>query len=134
MSDDIEQGTLEQEVLPPGYPTWRRAHLFASWTVAVVGLAHCVVTALVFRAWDESAVWFLGTGIGVLFVGTLNLAHIGLGPCRMPTTQFVRIANWTFVAFGAAAVVAVPQPQAVVLVATLAVQAVASRVTLPGPG
>jgi hypothetical protein len=52
----------------------------------------------------------------------------------MPTTQFVRIANWTFVAFGAAAVVAVPQPQAVVLVATLAVQAVASRVTLLGPG
>jgi hypothetical protein len=109
MSDDIEQGTLEQEVLPPGYPTWRRAHLFASWTVAVVGLAHCVVTAFVVRAWDESAVWLLGTGIGVLFVGT-------------------------FVACGAAAVVAVPQPQAIVLVAALAVQAVASRVTLPGPG
>jgi len=60
--------------------------------------------------------------------------HGMVAACRMPTTRLVRIANGILVVFGVAAVVAVPQPQAIVLVAALAVQAVASRVTLPGPG
>lgn len=132
--DEIEHGTLEQEALPPGFRTWRRVHLVASWAVTVIGLAHGVVTAFAFPTWNEAAVWFLGAGLGVLLVGTMNLAHIGLGPCRMPTTQFVRAVNWTFLAFGIAALIAVPQPQAFALVLALGVQAVASRVTLPGPG
>lgn len=125
--------TLDDEALPPGYPTWRRLHLLASWTVTGVGLAHCAVTVFAFHAWNERAVWFLGAGLGVLLVGTVNLAHIGLGPCRMPTTRFVRAANWAYLVFGAAALLAVPQPQAFALVLALGLQAIASRVTLPGP-
>lgn len=125
--------TFEHEALPPGYPTWRRLHLLASWSVTVVGLAHCVVTVFAFRAWNQRAVWFLGAGLGVLLLGALNLAHIGLGPCRMPTTRFVRAANWAYLAFGAAALFAVPQPQAFALVLALGLQAIASRATLPGP-
>jgi hypothetical protein len=133
MPEEDSHATLEQEALPPGYPTWRRLHLFASWAVTAIGLAHCVVTAFAFGAWTDGAVWFLGAGLGVLFVGTLNLAHIGLGPCRMPTTRFVRAVNWVFLVFGVAALLAVPEPQAIALVAALGLQAIASRVTMPGP-
>jgi hypothetical protein len=124
----------EEIILPPAYPPWRRLHLLASWVVTAIGIAHCVMTAFAFRAWNDRAVWFLGAGLGVLLVGTLNLAHIGLGPCRMPTARFVRAANWGFFVFGAAALFAVPQPQAIALVVALGVQAIAGRVTLPGPG
>lgn len=134
MSADNFHATLEQGALPPGYPIWRRLHLVASWMVTVIGLAHCVVTAFAYDAWTERAVWFLGAGLGVLLVGTMNLVHIGLGPCRMPTTRFVRAVNWVYFVFGAAVLVAVPQPQAITLVVALGLQAVVSRVTLPGPG
>ncbi len=132
MPEEFVHATLEQEALPPAYATWRRIHLLASWTVTLIGIAHCVVTAFAFGAWTDRAVWFLGAGLGVLLVGALNLVHIGLGPCRMPTTRFVRAANWMYLVFGAAALIAVPEPQAIVLVAALGVQAIASRVTLPG--
>ena len=133
MPDQDVHSTLEQEALTPGYPTWRRLHLVASWTVTVIGLAHCVVTAFAYDSWTERAVWFLGAGLGVLVVGTMNLVHIGLDPCRMPTTRFVRAVNWVYLVFGVAALIAVPQPQAIALVAALGLQAIVSRVTLPGP-
>jgi hypothetical protein len=44
----------------------------------------------------------------------------------------VRWANWIFLLFGIGAVVAVPEPQAFVVVSALAVQAVVAHWTLPG--
>ncbi len=125
--------TREPAALPPGYPACRRIHLLGSWTVTLIAAAHCVVTAFAFSAWSERAVWFLGAGLGVLLVGTLNLVHIGLDPCRMPTARFVVAVNWVYLVFGVAVLVAVPQPQAIALVMALSAQAIASRVTLPGP-
>jgi hypothetical protein len=133
MPEDNSHATVEPESLPPGYRAWRRIHLLASWSVTAIGLAHSVVTAFAFDAWTAGAVWFLGAGIGVLAVGTLNLAHIGLVPCRMPTAKFVRVVNSVYFIFGVAALVAVQEPQAIALVAALGIQAVASRVTMPGP-
>jgi hypothetical protein len=118
----------------PRYAAWRRLHLAASWTVTAIGIVHCAFTVFAFESWSADAVWFLGAGLGVALVGFLNLVHIGIEPCRMPTTRFVRAANWLFVLFGITALFAVPQPQAFVLVAGLAVQAIASRVTMPWRG
>jgi hypothetical protein len=123
-----------EERLPEGYPGWRRMHLLASWLVTGIGLAHLGVAAFTFDGWTARATWFVGAGLGVLVVGAMNLAHIGLGPCRMPTVRFVRIVNAIYAIFGIAALLAVPEPQAVVLVVALAAQVVAGRATMPGPG
>ena len=83
--------------------------------------------------WVPEAVWFLGTGLGLLLLALMNLAHVGLGPCPQPTAVAVRYVNWFFVAFGVAAVVAVPEPQAYVVLAALLGQALAGTRTLTGP-
>jgi hypothetical protein len=118
---------------PSGYAGWRRLHLSASWIVTAIGITHCVMTAFAFRTWSADSVWFLGAGLAVVLIGLLNLVHIGIQPCRMPTVRFVRAANWVFTVFGASALLAVPEPQAIALVTGLMVQSLASRVTMPGP-
>jgi hypothetical protein len=63
----------------------------------------------------------------------MNIAHVGLEPCRQPTAPVIRLLDCLFVGLGLAAVVAVPEPQAYLVVVGLIGQAVASFVTLPGP-
>src|SRR5690606_40568772 len=35
-----------------------------------------------YSRWTPDAVWFLGTGLGLLLLAGINRGHIGLGPCR----------------------------------------------------
>lgn len=112
------------------YPAWRRVHLVASWTVVVFAIFHAALTPVIYDHWSPDAVWFLGTGLGLLVVGAANLTHIGIEPCRQPTAKMVRWTNYLFGAFGVAAVVAVPEPQAMVLLAGLLAQAAASHSTM----
>ena len=112
---------------------WRRLHRGASWLLAVLALIHSALTFRLGIGWAPDAVWFLGTGLGLLLLALMNLAHVGLGPCPQPTAVAVRYANWFFVAFGVAAVVAVPEPQAYLVLAALVGQALAGTRTLTGP-
>ena len=115
------------------YRAWRRLHILASSTLVVLALVHVGLTPILVPGWTPDAVWFLGTGLGLLLLGALNLSHVGVEPCRMPTTRLIRAANWLFVAFGLAAVWAIPQPQAWGVLGCLLGQALAARHTLPGP-
>ena len=117
----------------PGYTRLRRTHLIVSGAVGVIALAHSALTFVFYREWGSEAVWFLGTGLGLLVVSALNWSHIGIGPCHSPTAKLVRWTNWLYAAFGIAAVVAVPEPQAFVMLGALGVQAVLAQWTLPGP-
>jgi hypothetical protein len=63
----------------------------------------------------------------------LNWTHIGTEPCRRPTVRLIKAANWVFLIFGIGAVAAAPTPQAYLILACLAVQAIAAPHTLPGP-
>ena len=101
--------------------------------VALVSLVHVGVTFVMYDEWSPDAVWFFGTGVGLLSIAVMNIAHVGLEPCGQPTAPVLRWLNWLFVGLGFAALYAVPQPQAFVIVAGLLGQAVASVVTLPGP-
>ena len=123
----------DESSLFPRYPQLRRTHLIASGAVGVIALTHSSLTFVFHREWGPDAVWFLGTGLGLLLVAALNLSHIGVKPCRSPTTKLVRWANWLFTLFGVAATVAVPEPQALVMLGALGVQAVMAHRTLPGP-
>jgi hypothetical protein len=123
----------DEPPIPASYPRWRRLHIAASAVVALVAIVHAALTFTLPGGWGPTSVWFFGAGLGLLLLATLNLAHIGLGPCRMPTTKLVRMANWAYVAFAIAALVGVPEPQAWLIAAVLTLQAISSRQTLPGP-
>lgn len=112
---------------------WRRVHLASSGVLGVLAVLHSGLTLVLYRQWDADAVWFLGTGLGLLLLSALNVTHLGLEPCRDPTAPVMRWANWVFLAFGIGAAAAVPEVQALVIVAALVGQVVASMKTLPGP-
>lgn len=83
--------------------------------------------------WSPDAVWFFGTGIGLLSIAVMNLAHVDLEPCRQSTAPVLRWLNWVFVFLGLGALYAIREPQAIAIVLGLVGQAVASTATLPGP-
>jgi hypothetical protein len=58
------------------------------------------------------------------------LSHVGLAPCDLPTAPVVLWANIAYAVFGIGAVVAVPEPQAYVILVALIAQATAGHVTL----
>jgi hypothetical protein len=90
---------------------WRRVHRIATGVVGVVALAHCALTFVLYETWSPDAVWFLGTGMALLLLAVMNWAHVGLGPCDLPTAPAVRWSNAVFAFFGVGAVVAVAEPQ-----------------------
>jgi hypothetical protein len=114
------------------FSVWRKIHLGASATVVVVAVAHVALTPVFYHQWTPDTVWF--AGLGILLLGISNWTHLGVEPCHQPTAPLVRWANVVFAGFGAAAVIAVPQPQAYILLAALVVQAIAGQATLRGPG
>jgi len=109
---------------------WRRVHLGATYSLAVIAVVHSGLTFHFYSRWTPDAVWFLGTGLGLLLLAGINRGHIGLGPCDMPTAPIVRGANVLFAVFGIAAVVAIPELRAYAVLACLIVQAVAAHFTL----
>jgi hypothetical protein len=124
------QGRREVTV---SFAAWRRVHRAATGTLAVVALLHVLLTLQLHQKWSADALWFLTSGIGLLLLAAVNWAHVGVEPCEQPTAPVVRWANFVYLLLGAAALVAVPEPQTVLLVASLAAQAVAGHATLRGP-
>lgn len=114
------------------YPVWRRVHRTASYLVALIAMVHIGVTFVMYDEWSPDAVWFLGTGVGLLCMAVVNVAHVGLEPCRQATAPAVRRLNWILGALGLAAIAAVPEPQAYAIMVGLAAQAIAGQITLPG--
>jgi hypothetical protein len=98
--------------------------------MAAISLVHCSLTFSIYEGWTPDSVWFFGTGLGLLYLAVVNWAHVGLAPCDLPTAVVVRWGNWVFAAFGVTAVLAVPEPQAYVVLALLVIQAVAGLNTL----
>lgn len=127
-----DHSDVDAHPIDPAFAPWRNAHRAASFALGTLAILHSVLTAALFDSWSSDSVWFLGTGLGLLLLAGMNLAHVGLGPCTMPTAPAVRAANWVFVLFGLGALLAVPEPQAAVIVAALVVQAVSSHRTLRG--
>jgi hypothetical protein len=120
-------------VTEAGLRFWRRVHLTSSGLLCLLATIHSALTPFLYSAWEPEAVWFLGTGLGLLLLAVFNLAHIGIESCRRPSARLIRWANWPFALFGLSVVLAVPEPQAFVVLAALIGQAMAGHFTLPGP-
>jgi hypothetical protein len=115
------------------FHTWRRIHRAAALLVSFIGIVHCGVTFLMYSEWSPDAVWFLGTGLSLVFLAAMNVAHVGIEPCDLPTAPAVLWGNFVFAGFGIAAAIAVAEPQGYVVLAGLIVQAIAGLATLRPP-
>jgi hypothetical protein len=115
------------------FAAWRIVHRVATAFIGVMGLLHASFTFTMYDGWGPDALWFMGTGLSLVFLAVINWAHVGTEPCTMPTAPVVRHANVAYALFGFAAVLAVPQQHAWLLAAALLMQAVAGLFTLAGP-
>jgi hypothetical protein len=115
------------------FAAWRRVHRISSGVVGAIALVHCALRFVFYNHWSPNAVWFFGTGVGLFSIAIINFAHVGVEPSRQTTAPVVRWLDCAFVGLGLAALVAVPEPQAGLIVLGLIGQAAASFVTLPGP-
>lgn len=93
-----------------------------------------LLTVQIYDGWSPDALWFLLAGLGLALLALMNWAHVGLEPCNLPTAPAVKWANLVYAVVGVAALIAVPQPHAFVLVAALTTQALASQYTLRPSG
>ena len=114
------------------FRTARRAHRAATAVIGLMGVLHSLLTAAFYSGWTPSALWFLGSGLGLVLLALMNWAHVGLEPCALPTAKVVKWGNVVYGVFGIAAAFAVPEPHALLLVAALIVQAAAGFWTLVG--
>lgn len=87
-----------------------------------LGIVHCIVTFIQYKALTLSAVWFFGTGLALLFLGMLNLLRLRHGGIAL-LRPFVLSANLLTLALAVAVAyqMSLPRnPQAVVLLLALA--------------
>ena len=94
--------------------------LFAASTAlcALLGLVHLGFGFVTYRRLSPEAVWFAGTGIGLLLFPALNWATFAGPSPRLPVRRLVLALDALMVAFGVVIVRAVPAPQAYALLAT----------------
>ena len=106
-----------------------RVHQISSAAVVALALVHIGVVPIVFRRWTPGISWFIGTGLGLLLLGALNIA-LRREPSSFGGTGVCRLANFVALAYATAAVIASPEVQGVVAVIALAGQALSARVVL----
>lgn len=109
----------------------RRIHRTATAVVAAMGVLQAVLTPVFYSGWTQNVLWYLGAGLGLILLAAMNWAHVGLEPCALPTAKAVKWANVGYALFGTAALLAVAEPHALLLVAALVVQAIVGFRTLP---
>jgi hypothetical protein len=63
--------------IDPSFATWRTAHRSASIVLALLAIAHCALSVMIYDTWSPGAVWFVGTGLGLLFPRARRLARSG---------------------------------------------------------
>ena len=86
----------------------------------LLGLAHAFLTSVFYSEFSADAVWFAGTGLSLLFLGTLNFAAI-LSSSRKVLNLCI-VANAIGTILGVLILIVVPEIQAsVALIVFLAV-------------
>lgn len=81
----------------------------------VLGALHAALTPFLYRAPTPEAIWFVGTGVGLVLLGAVNQVARREAP-RTPVRRLALTANWAPAAFGVLVIIAVPRPQAVPVV------------------
>ena len=51
-------------------------HKISSWIILALGVVHALATPFFYSGFTEDALWFAATGLGLVFLGLLNLEVI----------------------------------------------------------
>ena len=98
----------------------RKAYLTVVAIALLLGIVHSTFAFVPYKGLNPNVLWFLGTGLALLFYATLNLIH-ARHPEEQDVRLIVRVTNVLMLLFMALAVAALGvkgNPQVVVLVAT----------------
>jgi hypothetical protein len=85
-------------------------HKISSWIILVLGVGHTLATPNFYPGFSAEALWFAGTGLGLVFLGLLNLVVI-----RNPTPTGLNLciaADAIATVYGILIPFVVPEPQA----------------------
>ena len=86
----------------------KTVHKVSAWVLVGLGILHTALTPLFSPGFTIDALWFAGTGLGILFLGLFNLAML-----RMPVASTLcLIANLIGSVYGILIVIVLPVPQA----------------------
>ncbi|MBN2388235.1 MAG: hypothetical protein JXB85_14555 [Anaerolineales bacterium] len=85
-------------------------HKVSAYVLIGLGLLHTLLTSLFSPGFNTDALWFAGTGLGILFLGLFNLAAVR-APVRT-TLDLCLAANLIGTVYGIMVVVILPAPQA----------------------
>ena len=80
------------------------------WTLIGLGILHTLLTPLFYPGFTIDALWFAGTGLGLLFLGLFNLAVLKSG--AQAALNLCLIANIIGSLYGILIVIILPEPQA----------------------
>ncbi len=80
------------------------------WTLIGLGILHTLLTPLFYSGFTTDALWFAGTGLGLLFLGLFNLAVLKSG--AQAALNLCLIANIIGSLYGILIVIILPEPQA----------------------
>jgi hypothetical protein len=83
-------------------------HKVSAWTLIGLGILHTSLTPLFYSGFTVDALWFAGTGLGILFLGSFNLAILRAHVLR----TLCLIANLIGSVYGILIVIVLPEPQA----------------------
>ena len=98
----------------------RKIYLLVVAITFLLGILHSTLAFVAFKKLNASTLWFLGTGLALLFYSALNLIHTRHG-AESDVRLIVRVTNVLMLLFIALAVPALGvkgNPQVVLLVAT----------------
>lgn len=79
------------------------------WTLIGLGILHTLLTPLFYSAFTIDALWFAGTGLGLLFLGLFNLAV--LKPGVQAALNLCLTANIIGFVYSILLVIILPEPQ-----------------------
>jgi len=99
-----------------------RVQRISAWALVLLGLCHTGATPVFFSALSPAAVWFVGGGLALVFLGIVNLLPVS----TVRDTALRMAANLLGLAFGVVVVWVVPVPQALLALILLGSVAVAT--------
>lgn len=88
----------------------KTVHKVSAWTLVVLGTGHTLLTPIFSPGFDTDALWFAGSGLGLLFLGLLNLTV--LMSAARATLNLCLIANLMGFVYTTLVAVTLPVPQA----------------------
>jgi TRAP-type C4-dicarboxylate transport system permease small subunit len=108
-------------------------HTIASVLIVALGCLHIAVTFFNYHGLSYDAVWFLGTGVGIVLAGFMNIAMLRDGGKDTVIWSMALVTNLFFVLGFAAASYMMREPQVFVGAALFLATTIYSFVVKPRP-